>query len=176
MRDRLEMLTRELIADPCEATLMPVVSRLIEIHKTRPRAEYVERSAQVLQIDDIGGEVGVVGPLLASMLVLTVVRLHAAAPSDEHYLAALKAWARECVRQGDVWLHENENMMREIIETRAELQRVAGGPISGPDEVEGYPLIEDADELDAAIEEARKDPRWPDISAVISVLQKKVRF
>lgn len=176
MSERLAGLVNELVSDLSEENLMGAVSEIADVFQNQPRSVYAEAASLIISVDEAAARMGNVPSLLAAMSVLAVVRLHTAAPSEDHYRMALRAWGRESVRQHEDWPVTYDRIMAEIVEVRADMLRIAAGPVLGKDDVEGYPPADDADELDAAIELARKDPRWPDVSAVISVLQKRVRF
>lgn len=176
MIEKLKAMTDLAFMNPSEDTVMPAVGQVQEAWNTLPRSEFASLSELILAIDEAAGKVGDLGSAIAAMSVRSLVKHHAAAPTDLHYSRAMRAWSRECSRQNDEWAASYHGMLTELITARAEMEMIADAPLTGLKEVEGYPPIDDADELDAAIEEARKDPRWPDVSAVIAVLQKKVRF
>lgn len=174
--DKLRDLTNAAYMDPSEDTVMPAVAQVQKAWKALPRSEFASLSELILTIDDAASRAGNLGSMIAAMSVRSLVKLYAAAPTDLHYLRAMRAWARECSRQNDEWAGSYHGMLTELITARQEMEMIADAPLTGLQEVEGFPPDEDGDELDAAIEEARKDPRWPDVAAVIAVLSRKIKF
>lgn len=173
---RIEKLVTELEADPSIDTIMPAVAELTTLYQKVERSDYAALSDLILRVDDVAADIDDVAFAISSMQVLSVARLYFAAPTDDLFQRACRAWARECVRQGLEFSVGNVRMLRNVFDARDDVRRlyVEEPPL---DDVEPLLLVqEEKDDLDEIIEEARKHPRWPDIAAIVAVAKNRAPF